>query len=158
MLARRRPSGLFRRPTMLSPREVIEDIRKTKYGVGLPPGSPQRVGFDALRPDLDRAMKDLYAEDVHFVLELVQNADDNRYRPDVTPFIRFVRSRDRLLVENNEVGFEEPNVRALCSIGRSTKRKPAIGEIKALIRRKAEYDADPTAPLPQTTMSDFLAL
>src|SRR5438874_1854922 len=119
---------------MLSPRDVIEDIRKTKYGVGLPPGSPQRVGFDALRPVLDCAIQhlsdDLYAEDVHFVLELVQNADDNRYQPAEAPYIRLVRSRDRLLVQNNEAGFEEPNVRALCSIGQSSKKKAAgyIGE------------------------------
>src|SRR5258708_30948857 len=112
---------------MLSPRDVVEDIRKSKYGVGLPPGSPQRIGFDALRTDLDAAIKhlsdDLYAEDVHFVLELVQNADDNLYRQGETAFIRLVRSRDRLLVQNNEAGFEEPNVRALCSIGRSSKKK-----------------------------------
>jgi hypothetical protein len=117
---------------MLSPREVIEDIRKSKYGVGLPPGSPQRVGFDALRPVLDSAIQhlsdDLYAEDVHFVLELVQNADDNRYWPGKPPFIRLVRSRDRLLVQNNETGFEEANVRALCSIGQSSKKK-AFGSI-----------------------------
>jgi hypothetical protein len=30
--------------------------------------------------------------------------------------------------------------------------------IKALIRRKAEYDADPTAPLNQITMADFVTL
>src|SRR5258708_34005624 len=105
---------------MLSPRDVIEDIRKAKYGVGLPPGFPQRIGFDALRPVLDCAIQhlsdDLYAEDVHFVLELVQNADDNRYRPDEPAFIRLVRSQDRLVVQNNEAGFEEANVRALCSI------------------------------------------
>jgi hypothetical protein len=119
---------------MPAPREIIEDIRKTKYGVGLPPGSPQRIGFDALRPVLDCAIQhlsdDLYAEDVHFVLELVQNADDNRYRQGEPAFIRLVRSRDRLLVQNNEAGFEEANVRALCSIGQSSKKKAAgyIGE------------------------------
>ena len=119
---------------MLSPRDIIEDIRKSKYGVGLPPSSPERVGFDALRPVLDCAIQhlseDLYAEDVHFVLELVQNADDNRYRRGKPAFIRIIRSQDMLLVQNNEAGFEEANVRALCSIGQSSKKKAAgyIGE------------------------------
>ena len=30
--------------------------------------------------------------------------------------------------------------------------------VKALIRRKAEYDADPTTPLKQITLSDFVPL
>ena len=119
---------------MPSPRAVIEDIRRTKYGIGLAPGSPERVGFDALRPVLDAAIEhlsdDLYADDIHFVLELVQNADDNPYRDGDETYLRFVRGPDRLLVQNNEAGFEEANVRALCSIGQSSKKKSAgyIGE------------------------------
>jgi hypothetical protein len=43
----------------------------------------------------------------------VQNADGNSYRTDVEPFIRFVRRNDLLLVQNNEIGFEEKHVRAV---------------------------------------------
>jgi hypothetical protein len=118
----------------MSPKKVIEHIRRKTYGVGLPLNSPKRIGFDTLRPVLDGAIQhlseDLYAEDVHFILELVQNADDNHYRLGEIAFIRFIRSRDRLLVQNNETGFEEAHVRALCSIGQSSKKKLAgcIGE------------------------------
>jgi hypothetical protein len=117
---------------MPTPRAIIEDIRRNEYGVGLTLGSPERVGFDKLRPKLDRAIQhlseDLYTEDIHFVLELVQNAEDNDYRDGVTPFLRFVRREGVLLVQNNETGFEEKHVRALCSIGESSKTK-ALGYI-----------------------------
>jgi hypothetical protein len=117
---------------MSQPREIIEDIRRSEYGIGLPPGSPERIGFDKLRPKLDKAIQhlseDLYTEDIHFVLELVQNAEDNAYRQRVKPFLRFVRRNGVLLVQNNETGFEEKNVRALCSIGESSKTK-AFGYI-----------------------------
>jgi hypothetical protein len=117
---------------MPTPREIIEDIRRNEYGVGLPPDSPERLGFDKLLPKLDKAIRhlseDLYTEDIHFVLELVQNADDNGYQDEVTPFLRFVRREGVLLVQNNETGFEEKHVRALCSIGESSKSK-AFGYI-----------------------------
>ena len=62
-------------------------------------------------------VEDLYTEDIHFVLELVQNADDNSYRDGVTPFLRFVRREGVLLIQNNEASFEEKHVRYLCGIG-----------------------------------------
>src|SRR5260370_17525909 len=117
---------------MPGPREIVEDIRRSVFWVGLQPGSPERVEPNPLRPMLDRAIQhlseDLYTEDIHFVLELVQNADDNAYREGVTPFLRFVRRHGALLVQNNEAGFEEKNVRALCSIGEPFKPK-AFGYI-----------------------------
>src|SRR5438552_5659368 len=117
---------------MPRPREIIEDIRRSVYGIGLPSDSPERIGFDTLRPMLDRAIQhlseDLYTEAIHFVLELVQNADDNNYRPGETPFLRFVRRDGVVLVQNNETGFEEKDVRALSNIGASSKSK-ALGYI-----------------------------
>lgn len=117
---------------MPSPREVIEDIRRNEYGIGLPTGSEERIGFEKMRPKLDRAIQhlseDLYSEDIHFVLELVQNADDNTYPPGVEPFIRFVRRGNVLHILNNEIGFQEKNVRAVCDIGKSSKSK-ALGYI-----------------------------
>jgi hypothetical protein len=51
-------------------------------------------------------------------------------------------------------------------LGTSATKTPLTGKekqwvkdvVKALIRRKAEYDADPAAPLPQITMADFVTL
>jgi hypothetical protein len=43
----------------------------------------------------------------------------------VTPFLRFVRREGVRLVQNNKTGFEQANVRALCSMDQSSKKKPA---------------------------------
>lgn len=40
----------------------------------------------------------------------------------------------------------------------ATEKQWVEDVIKALIRRKAAYDADPAAPLPQITMGDFVTL
>jgi len=83
---------------------------------------------------LDRALKllsqDLYAKDIHFVLELLQNAEDNTYAPGVVPEVRFILTDDAILVQNNELGFSEENVRSLCDVANSnkTKRLGYIGE------------------------------
>jgi hypothetical protein len=62
----------------------------------------------------------LYQSSTHFLLELIQNADDNTYICD-TPTL-FTKYRDRrLLVSCNEIGFQKQNVEAICRIGRSTK-------------------------------------
>src|SRR5688500_4623525 len=80
-----------------------------------------------MRVNLNNALKalseDLYAKETHFVLELVQNADDNKYAAGITPQIAFRLSSTRVVVENNELGFTEPNVAALCKVGQSTKTK-----------------------------------
>ncbi|ONI07896.1 hypothetical protein PRUPE_5G145800 [Prunus persica] len=113
---------------MATPREHIEEIRKKKFS----------IGADALNPlteDLHQAIKtlsaELYAKDVHFLMELIQNAEDNEYAEGVDPSLEFViTSRDitatgapaTLLVFNNEKGFSPENIESICSIGRSTKK------------------------------------
>jgi hypothetical protein len=53
---------------------------------------------------LARLSQELYSADVHLVLELVQNADDNSYAPGALPALEFVLREGSLLVLNNEVG------------------------------------------------------
>uniref|UniRef100_A0A164UPD0 Uncharacterized protein n=1 Tax=Daucus carota subsp. sativus TaxID=79200 RepID=A0A164UPD0_DAUCS len=84
---------------------------------------------------------ELYAKDVHFLMELIQNAEDNEYPEGVDPSLEFVvTSRDitatgapaTLLKFNNERGFTPRNIESICSVGRSTKkgnrRRGYIGE------------------------------
>ncbi|KAL9088067.1 MAG: hypothetical protein Q9165_006408 [Trypethelium subeluteriae] len=90
--------------------------------------------------DLARALKlisdELYSTPTHFVLELVQNADDNKYALDVTARLVFLYRDDGYLwVGCNERGFEPENVRSICRFHRSTKsvdveesERGAIGE------------------------------
>ncbi|XVE95087.1 hypothetical protein REPUB_Repub02eG0066100 [Reevesia pubescens] len=69
---------------------------------------------------------ELYTKDVHFLMELIQNAEDNEYLAGVQPSLEFVlTTRDitrtgapsTLLVFNNEVGFSRKNMDSICSVG-----------------------------------------
>ena len=116
-----------------SAKAVVEAIRRQEFGIGLedlgPAGNAvleqqhKRVGRA-----LQRLAAELYTSDSHFVLELVQNADDNAYPADVAePALQFVLRDDCLVVRNNECGFEERNVRAICDVGSSTKSRVQQG-------------------------------
>ncbi|RMZ14609.1 hypothetical protein D0860_02069 [Hortaea werneckii] len=111
-------------------RRLIDDIRRAK-GVDDEGGASESV------KDLEKALcilsEELYAKPTHFVLELIQNADDNRY-DDAEPSLSVLYRDDGYLwVGCNEVGFMPENVWALCRIGDSTKKvdggaKGFIGE------------------------------
>jgi len=58
---------------------------------------------------------------IHFLLEFIQNADDNRYAADVIPTLSLTLDNSHLYISYNEVGFSEQNVAAICKIGESTK-------------------------------------
>jgi len=69
--------------------------------------------------------KDLYDADARFIFELIQNADDNRYSTadhrNQLRFLHFTLYHDKIMVESNEDGFSEQDLRAICSIHQSTK-------------------------------------
>ncbi|CAH9137665.1 unnamed protein product [Cuscuta epithymum] len=111
----------------LSPKGHIEEIRRCKFSIG---GEP-----NPLTEDLHQAVKnlsaELYSKDVHFLMELIQNAEDNEYEVGVNPTLEFViTSKDitetgakaTLVIFNNEKGFARQNIESICSVGRSTKK------------------------------------
>lgn len=67
----------------------------------------------------------LYSKDTRFVYELIQNAEDNQYTQAAAegnePYITFSLYPDRIVIDSNEDGFTESNVKAICSTGESTK-------------------------------------
>ncbi|GLT83832.1 hypothetical protein SLE2022_021010 [Rubroshorea leprosula] len=112
---------------MATPRDHVEKIRKIKFSIG---GDP-----NPLTEDLHQAVRnlsaELYTKDVHFLMELIQNAEDNEYPEGVDPSLEFVITcRDitatgapaTLLLFNNEKGFSPKNIESICSVGRSTKK------------------------------------
>lgn len=115
-------------------RAFIEKLRRSKLMTDMGLSADAEEAAEGLRHDLDSALRllseDLYSTRTHFILELIQNADDNTYAEGVDPHIRIVLANDALTVWNNEQGFRPGDVRALCSVGRSTKAKKAgfIGE------------------------------
>ena len=116
-------------------RAVIEQIRREDFGIGMELGEKESKLVQRQREregrGLHRLSTELYTRDTHFVLELVQNADDNSYPEQCSgyPSLVFVLERDQIVVLNNEVGFVEKNIRALCDVGRSTKGAHRYGYI-----------------------------
>jgi hypothetical protein len=116
----------------LSPRQHVEKIAEEFSDL-----KPRvRSGYEAFQRILS---EDLYSREDHFVYELIQNADDNKYAADVAPMLHFdllssdptnTRGCDGcLVVRNNEIGLTEADVDALCAIGASTKKsRRFIGE------------------------------
>lgn len=93
-----------------------------------------------LHDSVDLLSAGLYSKDIHFVLELIQNAEDNAYPPHTQPELLFRMllqdptstpgANGALLLINNECGLRPQDVDALCAVGKSTKtkRQGYIGE------------------------------
>ncbi|KAF7795285.1 hypothetical protein EIP86_006439 [Pleurotus ostreatoroseus] len=106
--------------------DLIQSIRD---GYGLDLVIEEQRSSEAVRrlsDELGRACeamsRDLYTKWTHFILELVQNADDNVYSYGVDPQLIIEMRSNTLSVRCNEVGFSEENVRAICKVGSSTKQ------------------------------------
>ena len=126
-------------------KQVIETIRHEEFGIGIELDNKQQQVAEKQREREGRGIKrlslELYSKDTHFVLELIQNADDNTYPCHLTdnshrgtttsdiPSLKFSISDKAIVVYNNEVGFYEKNIRAICDIGKSTKGAHRAGYI-----------------------------
>ncbi|KAE9405868.1 hypothetical protein BT96DRAFT_972297 [Gymnopus androsaceus JB14] len=117
--------------------EVINQIRRERgIGLDIAPDSDygramafyQRTTHTSSEELADR----IYTKAAHFVLEFVQNADDNIYYPSVTSELTmdFDEDSGMLVVSTNEQGFKEEDVRSICDLGESTKKgsEDSIGE------------------------------
>ncbi|KAK4641164.1 hypothetical protein QC761_609930 [Podospora bellae-mahoneyi] len=69
--------------------------------------------------------RELYSKDVRFIFELLQNADDNHFNhvksSGQEPYVAFLIYHDKIVIDCNEDGFTEENLRAICSVGKSSK-------------------------------------
>ncbi|GFE52616.1 hypothetical protein BaOVIS_000200 [Babesia ovis] len=116
-------------------KQVIDAIRRDHFGdaivsqldtlqiEGLRDGNISEF-INTQKKRLERSIKrlseDLYSNSIHLHLELIQNADDNQYDVNV-PAISFVIDQEGIVIMNNERGFTEKDVRALCDIAASSK-------------------------------------
>ena len=116
-------------------RDIVESIRHDNFGIGVELDEQQRRVAEKQREregrGLQRLSSELYTKDTHFVLELIQNADDNSYlfNESVIPSLVFILDNRVITVLNNEVGFSEKNIRAICDVGKSTKGAHRSGYI-----------------------------
>ena len=127
--------------------DVVQSIRHEEFGIGVELDVEQQRVASKQREREGRGIKrlslELYSKDTHFVLELIQNADDNSYPPSLVkggvgrrkgdilsvPSLKFIVRKKEIVVLNNEAGFVEKNVRAICDVGRSTKSASRSGYI-----------------------------
>ncbi|EXJ77094.1 hypothetical protein A1O3_10252 [Capronia epimyces CBS 606.96] len=98
-------------------RRHIDTIRRE---AGLETGQGSNRNVQNLQNALHTLAEELYQKSTHFLLELIQNADDNEY--DVAePSITLTYKNRYLRVDCNERGFSPKNVEAICRVGSSTK-------------------------------------
>lgn len=108
----------------MTPKQIIQKI-KDDYS----PLSNTEATLSSLANATKTLADDLYAKDTHFIFELIQNAEDNEYDKGVKPALRFrlIDNNDgntaALVIYNNEKGFLPDHVKAVCAVGRSTKKK-----------------------------------
>ncbi|XP_019264189.1 PREDICTED: uncharacterized protein LOC109241829 [Nicotiana attenuata] len=112
---------------------VIESIQRQEFGLQPDISLVESAMLNKQHARLGRALhclsQELYSQDSHFILELVQNADDNIYPEDVEPTLTFILQDKGIIVLNNERGFSADNIRALCDVGNSTKKGRNAGYI-----------------------------
>ncbi|KAI6760419.1 hypothetical protein HG530_009279 [Fusarium avenaceum] len=79
----------------------------------------------ALSHSINVLAKNIYGSGARFVFELLQNAEDNRFRKaadqKALPFISFKIHPNHIVVECNEDGFNGEDLKAICSLGESSK-------------------------------------
>lgn len=72
-------------------------------------------------------INDLYSKETRFVYELIQNAEDNSYKRAASrghsPSLKFSLYPGKLVIDTNEDGFSEDDIKAICSTNQSTKTK-----------------------------------
>ncbi|KAL9667858.1 hypothetical protein QQ045_002227 [Rhodiola kirilowii] len=112
--------------SMADAKMIIESIRREEFGLDSSRPETENMMLIKQHERLGRALQclsqELYSQDSHFLLELVQNADDNIYPMNVEPTLIFILQETGIIVLNNEHGFSSQNIRALCDIANSTKK------------------------------------
>lgn len=110
--------------------QLIEKIRTRYTGDNLGMTDLQLESVASLQENLHRALEHLseglYSKDNHFVMELIQNADDNDYLDGIIPELNFFVDNSKIHIINNEKGFFEENVKSICSVGESTKKNRKV--------------------------------
>jgi hypothetical protein len=97
--------------------DVLENIRSIWK-----PSRDNNPIYGLLDRILSVLSKDIAGSETHYFFEILQNFDDNSYHENEIPIVKVIQSNDGLLLCNNEIGFNEDNVRALCNVGESTKK------------------------------------
>ncbi|ROV88550.1 hypothetical protein VMCG_10385 [Cytospora schulzeri] len=95
------------------------------------PGTRRKIERFRTKANEDRGSnvitlaKNLYTSKARFIFELLQNADDNNYKiaakSGSLPSVSFHVHPRRIVIDCNEDGFTGDNLKAICSVGKSSK-------------------------------------
>lgn len=111
---------------------LIEEIKNNYIGKDEQDRKSKQKLIETLNNAVEIVSKELYTTDNHFIMELIQNAEDNNYNENVIPTLEFHIKENKIIIKNNEEGFLEENIRSICDVGKSTKknrkREGYIGE------------------------------
>ena len=113
-------------PSLVECLATISEIRR-KYGVDVQVGEKNAEVVSNYRETFINSMghlsKNLYSSATHFVMEIIQNGDDNRYENGMVPAMCFEMDVNlrQITVRCNEIGFSEKDMISICHVGRSTK-------------------------------------
>ncbi|KAH3756343.1 protein NO VEIN [Pelomyxa schiedti] len=99
--------------------EKVDKIR-AEYS----PSNHSNAMCTSLENCLKNLSTELYSQASHFVLEIVQNAEDNKYTTSALPYLDFNIFKDRIVIQNNEIGFTEKDLVALCGVKSSKANQP----------------------------------
>ncbi|GKB76142.1 histidine kinase-, DNA gyrase B-, and HSP90-like ATPase family protein, partial [Tanacetum coccineum] len=117
-----------------SAEKIIECIRREEFGLRSDISATEIASIlkkqhSRLGEALHHLSQELYSQDLHFLLELVRDADENMYQCDVEPTLTFILQETGVIVLNNDQGFSVETIKALCKVGNSSKTKPSTGYI-----------------------------
>lgn len=101
---------------LVEPKKQTEAAYTTRFGLWMNPWSIT---------DQTSVSEQLYSSKYRFLYGVIQNADDSHYHGmaggNIQPFLRFIVTSSKFVIETNEDGFDRENVEAICAIGRSSK-------------------------------------
>ncbi|MDQ0878971.1 hypothetical protein QFZ77_007630 [Paenibacillus sp. V4I3] len=120
-------------------KQLLEDIKQGE------PGSETLKKLAYLRESFDSAIQDYmnsltilsdttYQDRKHFLLELIQNADDSQFATEPAQ-LTFIINNESIELRYNEIGFTVDDVIAITGTGASTKANKKIGS-KSFIGEK----------------------
>jgi hypothetical protein len=86
------------------------------------------------------SLSSLYSDKTHFIYEILQNAEDAE-----ADIIKFHLKKDRICIYHDGKTFNEQDVRAICSIGKGTKKeaKDKIGKFGIGFKSVYAYTEEP---------------
>ncbi|MBQ5562314.1 MAG: hypothetical protein IIT39_02890, partial [Clostridia bacterium] len=111
--------------TSISVSEYIHNLRKFRQII------KDSLGNNGYKNYIDLILR-AGTDKERFIHELLQNADDCNYPPNVTPTFHLSYEKGKVITQYNEIGFSRADIRSITAIGESTKHKIVNGQLSPI--------------------------